>query len=447
MTPGSRQGRSQSGGPARRRRLALWRRAIEVAGIVTVHATRLAARSMHRLVVPSSASRAALLGRALTDLVEALGATFVKVGQVLSARPDLLPGDVISQLKRLQQGVAPFPESQLEGALRDGLDSRVADAFASIDPVPIASASLANVYRARLHDGRLVAVKVRRPGLARQIDDDLAIFRAIARLLQRVPALRVVPITGVANEVAEAIRRQLDFAQEAANNRRFHANFAGHDGVALPELVDELCSPSVLTMVLLDDLRRLDTLRAGEDEAERLAVVGLDVLYKMVFLDGFVHVDMHPGNIFAGPGGEFVVLDFGLVAELSDLDRRTFARFFVGIATNDGRTCARIVRDTAQELDPAFDAESFEASMVALISSYSGLDAHGFEVARFAVDLFDVQRRHGVRGSTNFTLVIVSFVVFEGIVKQMAPTLDFQAQARAFLASSGGRVLTGVPVP
>lgn len=434
-------------GRDRHRRLALGRRAIGIGGIMTLHAARLVGRSARRRVIRSPESTASLVGRTLTDLLEDLGATFVKIGQVLSSRPDLLPSDVIAHLKRLQQDVSPFPRSQPEGALQEGLGDAAATAFSSIDPVPIASASVANVYKARLHVGRSVAVKVRRPGLARQVEDDLAVLSALARLLQRLPPLRIVPVIGIADEVARGIRLQVGFAQEALHNRRFRSNFAGADGVVVPKLVDELCSPSVLTMEFLDHLRRLDTLPPGDEEGQRGALVGLHVLYQMVFVDGFVHVDMHPGNIFIGPEGEFVDLDLGLVVELSDADRRTFAEFFIGIAMNDGTTCARIVRDTAQQLNPSFEAETFEEAMVALISGYSGLDAAGSEVAQFAVDLFDVQRRHGVRGSTNFTLVIISFVVFEGIVKQIAPTLDFQAEARAFLATTASELMTSASAP
>ena len=451
MTPDGRPQFTYCGAPAptaadRYPRLARCARAASIGRIVAVHLGRVVGRGMLNRVLRPSESERSLLGWELTEMLDALGATFVKVGQVLSCRPDLLPEEVIVQLRRLQQRVSPFPESQFEQALEQGLGMPIATVFASIDPTPIASASMANVYRARLHDGRSVAVKVRRPGIGRQIHDDLAILETLARQLQRTPMLRVVPLTAVAEEIAVGIRRQVNFAEEAASNRRFRANFASYEGVSIPGLVEEYCTRSILTMEFIDGLRRLDTLSPGDPQAERAALIGLHVLYKMVFMDGFVHVDMHPGNIFIGPLDEFAILDFGLVAALSDNDRRSFSEFFVAIATNDGRTCARIVLDTAQQLSPGFDAASFDDAMVGLVSRYAGLNAEEFEVARFAVDLFDVQRRHGVRGSTNFTLVIVAFVVFEGIVKQIAPALDFQAEARAFLASSGSRSMPAAVV-
>jgi ubiquinone biosynthesis protein len=412
---------------------ALWGRVAQLVAMTAGHGLRLAGRSLWRLGPTASESQASVVGRSLTELLEALGATFVKVGQVLSSRPDLLPSDVIVHLRRLQQDVEPIPATQLHAALDQGLG---AGALASVEVTPLASASVAGVYRAQLHDRRPAAVKVRRPGLVVTVQQDLVILKAIARLLQRVPALRVVPVKGVAEEIAEAIRRQLNFEDEAANNRRFQANFAGYDGVRIPVLVEGLCSESVLTMEYLPDLRRLDSLEVDDEQAEATALVGLRVLYKMIFLDGFIHVDMHPGNIFVGPDGELVLLDLGLVAELDDEQRLEFAEFFVAIAMNDGRRCAGIVVDTARSLAPTFEPAAFLAAMDQLIDRYSGLDAGAFEVVRFATDLFDVQRRYGVTGSTAFTLVIVSLVVFEGIVKKIAPGLDFQAEARSFLATA-----------
>lgn len=413
-------------------RTALARRGAEIGWIVTSHGARLAARSLRRALHAGTESQASVLGRSLTELLESLGATFVKVGQVLSSRPDLLPDDVIIHLRRLQQDVSPFPADQLAPALASALGTT---ALASLDAELIASASVANVYRAQLHDGPPVALKVRRPGLDDQVAQDLVILKAMSRLAQRLPPLRTVPVTGVAEEVATAVHRQLDFTQEAANNRRFQANFSGYLGVRVPRLVDELCTPSVLAMEFLPGLRRIDALAPGDKQAEEMALVGLRVLYKMIFLDGLVHVDMHPGNIFLGSDGTFVFLDLGLVAELDADQRRQFAQFFVAIATNQGRTCARIVIDTATRLAPWFDREAFSLAMEGLIDRYSGLDAAGFEVVRFAKDLFDVQRRHGVTGSTDFTLVIVALTVFEGIVKKISPGLDFQAEARTFLFS------------
>lgn len=421
------------GRPPQRR--DLWRRVGEMGWIGATHGSRLLGHMVIRAFRPGSESRASVCGRCLTDLLEALGPTFVKVGQVLSSRPDLLPHDVIVHLRRLQQDVTPFPVDQLRPALEAALGTK-ASAFASIDPEPVAAASVANVYRAKLHDGQTVALKVRRPGLWSTVHYDLIILKAIAGVFQRLPALRVVPVSGAAEEVAQAIRRQLNFAEEADNNRRFHDNFRDYPGVRIPVLVEDLRARSVLTMEFLPELRRIDALAPGDEQAERVALLGLRVLYKMIFLDGLVHVDMHPGNIFVTPGGEFVFLDLGLVAELDPEQRRQFAEFFVAIATNDGRTCARILIETARSCAPGFDPAAFSTAMAQLIDRYSGLDAAAFQVARFVRDLFDVQRRHGLTGSTDFTLVIVSLAVFEGIVKKISPGLDFQAEARAFLLSA-----------
>lgn len=381
-------------------------------------------------------------GESLQRLLTAGGAAFIKLGQVLSARPDLLPAAVVEPLRELQDRVPPFPSSKVPGLLEVALGrARARDLAARLEPEPLAAASVAQVYRGRLEDGTAVAVKVRRPGIRRRVADDLALLDTLARGLERLPFLRVVPLGDLVGEVATCVWEQLDLDREVANLERFRTNFAGVERIRLPRPVPELSGEGVLTMELLEDLYRVDDPELPAREKRAAALAGVKALYKMIFLDGFIHADLHPGNVFVRPDGELALVDAGLVAELRGDELDHFVEFFSGMVGNDGRACARVVVETASWLSPHYSAAAFEAAMVDLIERHSSLRAEEFEVSDFAVQLFDTQRRHGVRGSTRFTMTILSLAVFEGIVKQLHPRLDFQSAARPYLiAARYGRV-------
>lgn len=410
-------------------RFADARRAVEIGGIVLWHGAKFSWRSLSG----RREDRRERLGRSLADLFEALGATFVKLGQVLSARPDLISPAVAAPLARLQDDVAPFDPRRVPGLLRQAFGRPPEEIFAEIDRLPLASASIAHVHWARLHDGREVAVKIRRPGVERRVESDLRLLRAGARVLARLPGMEAMPLVELVDELGEPIRQQLDLALEAENARRLRRNFAGVDHVRIPAPIEGLCTSSVLVMEFLGGLEKVGSTTLLPDQRRTAAAAGLRALYKMIFTDGFVHADMHPGNVFLRPWGEVVLLDAGLVARLTEEDHAAFVDFFYGLVTNDGRECARIVTETATHRARHFDPQAFEAAVVELIARYSALRARDFEVARFVYQLMETQRRFGLRGSTRFIMTILSLVVFDGICKQLDPDCDFQAEARGFL--------------
>ena len=407
-------------------------RGCEVLFYSTFHGARLIARALRPGALRRE-SHQELLGRFLAELFESLGAAFIKIGQILSSRPDLLPASIITHLRRLQDEVAPFDVRRIPRLIEEALGRPMEEVFESFDLEPVSSASIAHVHRARLADGRHVAVKIRRPAAVRQVSTDLRWFSWMARLLDQLPPLRILPLSEAVGEVGEAVAQQLDFRLEAENNRRFREHFRGHRNVAIPELVEELCSDSVLTMEFMDRLEKVGITDLPRESRETSTLVGLKALFKMIFIDGFIHADLHPGNFFLRPEGEVVLLDMGLVARLVGDNLQHFKDFFFGLVANDGRKCARVVDETATYRAPEFDRRRFEESMVRLIAHHSRLNAEEFEVTAFVYQLFDIQRRHRLRGSTHFTMTILSLAVYEGIVKQLYPQLDFQRQALAFL--------------
>ena len=377
-----------------------------------------------------------LLGDSLAKLCEALGPAFIKAGQILSSRPDLLPAEVGAPLRRLQNQIAPFDGARAAKIIEAAFERPLPDLFDSFDFEPIASASIAQVHRARLKDGREVAVKVRRPGVSRIVTNDMRILSFIAQALSTLPGMKAVPLPELVNEFVAPIKQQLDFHMEAANNRHFRKEFALVEHIRLPALVEDLCTENVLTMEYLDQLQRTDDNSFRASERKTAALAGLRALYKMIFIDGFVHADMHPGNVFVREWGEFVILDTGLVAILDEANRRDFVDFFFGLINNEGRECARIIYENASYRAKNFDLEAFEAAMVKLIVKHSALKCHEFEVAGFVYEVIETQRRFKIRGSTKFMMTILSMVVFDGICKQLYPQCDFQNEARGFLITA-----------
>lgn len=377
-----------------------------------------------------------LLGDSLARMCEALGPTAIKIGQILSSRPDLLPAGVGAPLLRLQEQIAPFDSAQIPKTIEAAFGRPFAELFDSFDLTPVASASIAQVHRARLKDGRDVAVKIRRPGISRVVNNDMRILSFIPKVLSRLPGMKAVPLPELISDIQVPIEQQLDFHLEAANNRRFREAFTLVEHIRIPALVEELCTENVLTMEYLDRLQRTDSAGFSEAERKTAALAGLRALYKMIFIDGFIHADMHPGNVFVREHGEFVILDTGLVAILDEKDQRDFVDFFFGLVNNESRVCSRIVYDNASYRAKNCDVEGFQAAMAELIGRHSALKSHEFEVALFVYQLIELQRRFKIRGSTKFMMTILSMVVFDGICKQLYPLCDFQNEARGFLITA-----------
>jgi len=368
-------------------------------------------------------------------LLVGLGATFIKVGQIMSTRPDLFPLHFIAALSRLQDDVGAFPYRRVERTFVVELGRRPGQVFAWFDPVPIASASIAQVHRAELRDGRKVAVKVRRPNLEHIVAFDLRLMRSVAWLISLIPSYRLLAPVESVDEFARAIRAQIDLTAEAANNRRFRDNFAGNPDVDFPHLIPELCTEGILTMTFVDGVKVLDVDRSRHDPG-RLARVGVRTLLQMVFADGFVHADLHPGNIFVTDDGTVVLIDLGMIAELSEADRQAFARYFASWASGDGVVMARLMA----ELSPSAkvrDYDAYQADVVAFANRYLGKKLSEVQVSTVALDMMQILRRHRVRVNPAYTVCNIAIAVTEGIGRQLAPDLDLMSEAIPFFARLG----------
>lgn len=368
----------------------------------------------------------------LLDLFRHLGATFIKIGQIMSTRPDLVPEHITQALARLQDDVGPFPYEAVVRTIVEDLGRPIDEIFADFSTRPIASASVAQVHKARLPDGRVVAVKVRRPDVLEICAFDLAVIKGVARLLGKLPALAAVAPESSVEQFARAIYAQLDFRVEANNNRRFRENFKDEPDVVFPEVFADYSSERILCMSHIDGLKILDA-RNGPSDPKRIARLGLRALMKMIFQDGFVHADLHPGNIFVLEHNRIAIVDLGLVGELDGPHRASFSRFFAAWASRDADTMAHLLYSLA--VNPAPDGEAYEGFRKAIVEFMGrtwGQRMSEVHVGKMLLEMLDILRRHRIRMAPAFTIVNIAIAVTEGIGRQLDPDLDLMAEAVPF---------------
>ncbi len=376
--------------------------------------------------------RRAWFGQCLLDLFRHLGATFIKVGQIMSTRPDLLPEHITQALAHLQDDVGPFPFEAVARTIAEDLGRPIEQIFAEFSPRPIASASVAQVHKARLLDGRIVAVKVRRPDVLEICSFDLAVMHKVAHVIGKIPSLAAVAPESTVDQFGRAIYAQLDFRVEAGNNRRFRENFRDEPDVVFPEIFAEFCSERILCMTYIEGTKLLDA-RKGPSDPKRIARLGLRALMKMIFVDGFVHADLHPGNIFVLENNRIAIVDLGLVGELDPPHRAIFSRFFAAWASRDADTMAHLLCSVAVHPTEGSEAfERFRASMVEFMARTWGQPMAQVHPGKLLLDMLALLRRHRIRMAPAFTIVYIAIAVTEGIARQLDPNLDLMAEAIPF---------------
>jgi ubiquinone biosynthesis protein len=383
------------------------------------------------------ARRRAWMGQVVVDLFRELGATFIKVGQIMSTRPDLIPEFISQALAELQDHVGPFSFDDVIRTIEGDLHRPLQSVYTEFAPVPLASASVSQVHKARLTDGRIVAVKVQRPNVVELCTFDLAVMRIGARILNVIPSISTLAPVDTVEEFGRAVFAQLDFRIEASNNRRFRENFRNDPQVVFPEVIEALSTERILTMSFIEGTKILSTATTRSDP-KRVARLGLATLLKMIFEDGFVHADLHPGNIFITPDDKLALLDLGLVGELDEPHRKGFARFFAAWAQRDGDAMAHIMYGMSASAAQPRDPEAFEryrAAIIEFVGRYWGHRLGEVQVGKVLLDMLGILRRHRVRVNPSFTIVNIAIAVTEGIGKQLDPELDLMSAALPYFLS------------
>jgi ubiquinone biosynthesis protein len=365
----------------------------------------------------------------LPGLLIRLGPTFVKGAQLLSTRRDMLSERTCARLAELTDRVPAMSRGQAEHALDAAYTDRGRWPFREFDWTAAASGSIACVYRAELRDGREVAVKLRRPGIGPDMRADFRIMAAGAAAVQRFPPMRKVPTTRIVRHLRDAVLGQLDFDAEAAALLSLRANFRPFGFIRVPEVLPEFCGPGALVMEYVPGLRRFAPGELTREQRRELIRRVLAGVFRMLFVDGVVHCDLHPGNLYLDPSGEIIMLDAGFVVQLDDRVRQHFARFFMNMSLGRGAECADVVLDSAEDIPPGVDLTEFRRGIVELVTEASGQTAGQFRLAPFAARLFDLQRRSGVAAAPEFIFPLMSLLVLEGMINDFDIDVDFQAEA------------------
>lgn len=378
-----------------------------------------------------------LRGEVLAGALERLGATFVKFGQILATRPDIVSEGITEGLSRLQDDVPAAPFADVSRVLDEELGER-RKRLVTIDETPVAAASVAQVHKGVLDDGSVVAIKVQRREAARQIEGDLSLLSLGARLVNLLPGMKYMAIPGAVDHFADALRKQIDFRLEAANNRTIAKNFADEPKIGVPRLWDELCTSRVIVMQFVDGIKPT---AVKVDRAE-LAQAGFRCIAKMVFIDGFVHADMHPGNLLFTEDGRVFLIDTGLCAEIPVEMRKPWTDTFTAVALGDGKRAAALFWGYAPVLHGT-DFAAFEADISAHLTALRGKSLHELEVTQAVGGAMAILRKHRVQVDPVFTVVNLAMLVAEGIGKQLDPKFDVYACALPFLMDAALLYPTG----
>ena len=378
-------------------------------------------------------------GERLRQSFESLGPIFVKFGQLLSTRRDLLPEDIADALAKLQDRVAPFDSALAMAEIERGLGQSIEDVYQSFDQTPIASASISQVHFAKMHDGREVAVKVLRPGMLGFIDADLALMRQFASVLLKLSAdARRLRLLDVIDEFDMILHDELDLLREAANANQLRRNFADSPLLLMPEMIWSATANNVLTMQRMQGIpiSRIDALLEAGIDLKRLSRDGVEIFFTQVFRDGFFHADMHPGNIFVaadGPNkGRYIALDFGIVGSLSEEDKNYLAQNFLAFFRRDYRRVAQLHLQ-AGWVPEKVRVEVLEAAVRSCCEPVFDKPLKEISLGQVLMRLFQVSRRFGVQVQPQLVLLQKTLLNVEGLGRQLDPDLDLWVTAKPFL--------------
>lgn len=354
----------------------------------------------------------------LTDL----GPTFVKLGQVLSTRADLLPPDFIDELSQLQDNVPPVPFEAVRAQVKAAFGRDVDDVFGGFEPEALAAASMAQAHRATTREGQAVIVKVQRPGITEQLRADISVLHYLARALEAVvEEVSVYSPTGIIEEFDRAVHEELDFLNEASNIRAFGRNYEGRADTRIPKVYDELTARTVLTMEFID-APKLSHANLDEAERHKLAHIILDGAFHQLFEDGLFHGDPHPGNLLVLPGPVLALIDFGLVGRVTRQMQETLIQLVLAIGLKDADSAARILYRLGTP-DVRTNLLAFRNDIEGILGTYLPTSLQDIDTRHLLGDILNLALKYRIRIPREFAILSRAAVATEGILRSLYPDM------------------------
>lgn len=358
-----------------------------------------------------------------TRLLQDLGPTYVKFGQVLSTRPDIMPLAYLEELKTLQDRVPPLEYAVISKAIEEEFEKPVGEIFQKIDETPLASASISQVHRATLPDGRAVVVKVQRPGIEKTIRSDLDLLYVLARLLDAtIEESGLYRPVDIVKEFEKAIFEELDFMHEARNVRELRQNFANHESLRFPEIVDLLTTPTVMVMEFIDGVK-ISEITPETHDVEKVVNALLTGYFQMVFEDGFFHGDPHPGNILVLKDSTVALLDCGLVGRLTRSMQDLISQLSLAIAMRDAESTARICFRMGTPMERV-NLIQFRDEVQNMLDRYVSGKLGEMSTGSLLREMLDMSLRHKVKIPPEVAILAKAGVTLEGVVRGLDPDLD-----------------------
>jgi ubiquinone biosynthesis protein len=369
-----------------------------------------------------------------------LGPSFIKLAQLLSTRPDLITKQFADEFKKLQDRVPPFPTEEAKRIIAGEINLPISEVFSFLDTVPVAAASVAQVYNGKFLDGRDIIVKVQRPMIKEQIETDINILTTVARLMERyIPESVFFNPSGIVEEFAKTVRKELDFTEEAKNAIRFKKNFEGSHTVHIPKVYLEYTTEKVLVMeringVRIDDIEGIE--RLGLDRI-KLAKMGVDAYFKQVLEDGFFHADPHAGNIFAMPNGMIGFMDFGIVGRVSPELRENMANGFLALMRKDfDKLVDQYVALglVPEHVDIDLFRREFKSDLSDFLEPLYGITLKELNFAEYMDTITHLAIKHKLKLPSDLLLVDKAMLILENIGRELDPNFDFIAAAQPYAA-------------